>query len=52
MVFAYSEDGLIEAVEYPNNELVVGIQWHPETMLDYDESANKIIEACIKNCRK
>lgn len=52
VISAYSEDGLIEAVEHPNKEFVIGVQWHPETMLDYDESANKIIDAFIKNCRK
>ncbi len=49
---AYSEDGLIEAIEHPNKEFVVGIQWHPETMLDYDESANKILDAFISACSK
>ena len=42
VICAYSEDGLIEAVEHPSKEFVVGIQWHPETMLDYDEYANKM----------
>lgn len=52
VISAYSEDGLIEAIERPNKEFVVGIQWHPETMLDYDESANKILDAFISACSK
>jgi gamma-glutamyl-gamma-aminobutyrate hydrolase PuuD len=39
---AYSEDGLVEAVVYPNHQFVVGLQFHPERM--YDEYAgNKIV---------
>ena len=50
-VSAYSEDNLIEAVEVSNKKFVLGIQWHPESMLDYDDSANKIIEAFINSCK-
>lgn len=50
IVSAYSEDGLIEAVEYKNKKFVVGIQWHPETMLDYDIYANKIFDEFINCC--
>lgn len=49
---AYSEDGLIEAVEYKDNEFVLGIQWHPESMIDYDENAKKIFNYFIKICEK
>lgn len=51
-VSAYSEDGLIEAVEYDDKDFVIGVQWHPETMLDYDENANKILDEFINKCRK
>ena len=49
-VSAYSEDGLIEALEYPNKKFVLGIQWHPENMIDYDEYNKKIIESFISSC--
>lgn len=42
-----SEDGLIEVIENKNSLFQVGIQWHPERMLEYDELANKLIEAFI-----
>jgi putative glutamine amidotransferase len=29
-VTGYSPDGLIEAVEHPDHDMVVGVQWHPE----------------------
>lgn len=51
-VSAYSEDGFIESVEVPNKKFVLGVQWHPESMIEYDECANKIIEAFIKSCNK
>ncbi len=31
---AWSSDGLIEAVEDPAHRFVLGVQWHPEEMLD------------------
>lgn len=49
---AYSEDGLIEAVEYKDNKFALGIQWHPESMIDYDENAKKILKYYIEVCKK
>ena len=50
-ISAYSFDDLIEAVEYENKKFVIGVQWHPETMLDYDEDANKIFDEFINKCK-
>lgn len=49
---AYSEDDLIEAVEYKNNKFALGIQWHPESMIDYDGNAKKIFNYFIEICKK
>ena len=49
---AYSEDGLIEAIEYPSKTFNVGVQWHPEKMYDYDENAKKLIDYFIKEANK
>lgn len=51
-ISAISEDGIIEAIEHPNKRFVLGIQWHPEKMLDYDEASNKIYDAFIEECQK
>ncbi|MFV0249898.1 MAG: gamma-glutamyl-gamma-aminobutyrate hydrolase family protein [Bacilli bacterium] len=50
IVSAYSEDGLIEAIELKNKKFVLGVQWHPEKMLDYDEYANKLYNYFIDKC--
>lgn len=52
MVSSYSEDGLIEAIEMPNKKFVLGVQWHPEKMIDYDEYANKIFDKFIDSCKE
>lgn len=31
---AFSEDGLIEGIEYTNAACVLGVQWHPEMMVE------------------
>ena len=49
-VSAYSEDGLIEGIEMPNKKFVVGLQWHPERMIEYDENANKIFDKFVDEC--
>ena len=52
IISAYSPDGLVEAIEYPNKKFVLGLQWHPESMLSYDRYANEIFERFIKMCQK
>ena len=37
-VSAHSSDGMIEAVEDPSAEFIVGLLWHPEQMVDHDDS--------------
>lgn len=51
-VSAHSEDGLIEAIELPANVFALGVQWHPERMIEYDKNAEKIFEKFINRTRK
>lgn len=44
---AYSEDGLIEAIEFPTKTFNLGVQWHPEISYDFDDDSRKIIDAFI-----
>ena len=34
VISAISDDGIIEAVEYPNKKFIIGLQWHPECLSD------------------
>ncbi len=51
-ISAYSEDGLIEAVEFPSNTFNIGVQWHPERMCEFDEPSKKLMTYFIKECEK
>ena len=31
---AWAEDGVVEAIEHHGGEFIVGVQWHPERMID------------------
>lgn len=46
-VIAYSEDGLIEAIQ---NDAVFGVQWHPECMIE-DEFHMNIIQSFVDKCK-
>ena len=52
-VSAVSSDGIIEAIESTVHEFVLGVQWHPETMLmKKDTISEKMIRAFITACQK
>lgn len=40
---AYYED-TIEAVEDSNRKFFLGVQWHPESMISYDDDARKLMD--------
>ncbi len=46
---AFSDDGLTEAVYDPSRRFVVGIQFHPERMLDEYAGNRRIFEAFAEN---
>lgn len=48
-VVGKSTDNLIEVVENSNHSFQIGVQWHPERMIDYDDVSNKIFESFIKS---
>lgn len=45
---AVSEDGLIEAIEYPGDTFNVGVQWHPEISYSFDDNSRKLIDTFIQ----
>jgi gamma-glutamyl-gamma-aminobutyrate hydrolase PuuD len=46
VVNAISDDGVLEGVEYPNKKFIIGLQWHPEYLVD--ENSLKILNSFIK----
>ncbi|RKQ34595.1 gamma-glutamyl-gamma-aminobutyrate hydrolase family protein [Oceanobacillus halophilus] len=49
-VSGLASDGIIEAVESKGHRFVLGVQWHPEAMVD--ESSQKIYAGFMKACKK
>lgn len=43
-ISAISNDNIIEAIEDKNKKFFVGLQWHPEDMIKYDENQEKIFK--------
>ncbi len=50
-ISAYSEDGLIEAIENSRKKFALGVQWHPEALAKSDEKSNEIFKKFIESTR-
>ena len=50
IISAYSEDGVIEAIEHKNNKFNVGVQWHPEDLTD-DSLFIEFVKSCMKKTK-
>ena len=51
-VVAYSDDNIIEAIEDKNKKFFIGVEWHPESMIEYDILENKLFSYFIECCRR
>ena len=50
---AWAPDGIVEGVELPDGPtLVVGVQWHPEDLVDHDPAARKLFQALVQAARQ
>lgn len=49
---AWAHDGLIEAVEGRGNTFLLGVQYHPEELVDRDPTAQAIFVAFAAACRE
>ncbi len=49
-VVGQSEDGVIEAIELPTHRFFVGVQWHPEVLVDTEPSAQAVLSAFVTAC--
>jgi putative glutamine amidotransferase len=47
-IAAYSEDGLIEAVEGTGEQFSIAVQWHPERSFDYDAASKALFAAFVR----
>jgi putative glutamine amidotransferase len=45
-------DGLVEALESPSHQWVVGVQWHPERTKQVDLAATRIFNAFVQAARR
>lgn len=46
-VVGFSDDGVVEVIENSNASFQVGVQWHPERMIDYDEDSIRLFKAFL-----
>jgi putative glutamine amidotransferase len=50
---AYAPDGVVEAVELPGREFVLGVQWHPEHLVEEHPSHRRLFEGLVEAaCRR
>ena len=50
IVCAWSEDGVVEAIEVPGKRFCIGTQWHPEFLLSPPERS--LFEAFVQASRR
>lgn len=50
-VSAVSPDGLIEGIERPDKAFALGVQWHPERLIDETDDARWLFEVFLESCR-
>ena len=50
-ITAQSEDGIIEAIEFPGKKFALGVQWHPEDLFENDENMKKIYKSFIDSAK-
>jgi putative glutamine amidotransferase len=47
-VVARAPDGLIEGIEHPDHPFALGVQWHPEDLIDHDPRMRRLLEAFVE----
>ncbi len=51
-ISAVASDGTIEAIEFPELDFVLGVQWHPGSLIKKDPHSQDIFRAFIKAANK
>ena len=50
IISATSDDGTIEALEHPTKP-IIGVQWHPEVLIENDENSKQLFKQFIRMCK-
>ncbi|MFQ5694110.1 MAG: gamma-glutamyl-gamma-aminobutyrate hydrolase family protein, partial [Nitrospinota bacterium] len=50
-VTAWARDGVVEAIESPDLDFAVGVQWHPELLYRRDPAAASLFRALLRAAR-
>jgi putative glutamine amidotransferase len=50
-IAARADDGIVEGVEMPDRRFILGVQWHPETLVDEHPPMKKLFEALVEAAR-
>jgi putative glutamine amidotransferase len=50
VVNAMSPDGLVEGIELPDKTFALGVQWHPERLLEESPDARALFSAFVASC--
>jgi putative glutamine amidotransferase len=45
---AFAPDGLIEGLESPNGQFLLGVQWHPESLVERDPAMRRLFAAFVE----
>jgi putative glutamine amidotransferase len=51
-VVARTPDSLIEALEADDHPFFIGVQWHPEELVDRDAHSHRLFDALVGACRR
>jgi peptidylprolyl isomerase len=46
-ITGFSDDGLVEAIERPDRRFAMGVQWHPERLIDETADADALFGAFV-----
>jgi putative glutamine amidotransferase len=49
---ARAPDGLVEAVEVGGDHFMIGVQWHPEALIESDLGTRRLFSAFIEASRE
>lgn len=49
---AFAPDGLIEGLESPNGHFLLGVQWHPEALVERDPAMGRLFGAFVEEAAR